>query len=145
MWTLSKIICLMILILLSVKDIQVHKVPSSVLFVAGTACLVYQLIIGKMHIVLILGGMGIGLLFLIISKVTREGIGYGDSYGILILGSFLGLWDILMVVAIAFFLLLCVTIPMLCLKKMSRTCALAFYPFLTLGYIGVLLLGGVQG
>ena len=46
-----------------------------------------------------------GVLFLGFSWATRERMGYGDSWAILILGIFLGLWGLLEVLAAAFFFL----------------------------------------
>lgn len=144
MWKISEMACLIVMIALSVKDIKMHKVSAYGLLAAGAASICYQWVIGKMDIKLILGGIVVGMLFIVISKVTQEGIGYGDSLGILILGIYLGIWGLLTVVSIAFFLLLCVMIPLLFIKRMSRKCALPFYPFLTIGYLGLLLMEGVN-
>lgn len=143
MWTISNIICLLYLLLLSAKDIKIHKVSVLMLIIAGAGCIGYQICARKMNIGLIIGGILVGVLFLIISKVTREGIGYGDSYGILILGMYLGIWEVLIVLSIAFFLLLFVAVSFFYRKRKSGKCALPFYPFLTCGYVGLLLMGGI--
>lgn len=49
--------------------------------------------------------MTVGILFLLISKVTEEGFGYGDSLAILILGIYLGFWGLIGVLSGAFLLL----------------------------------------
>lgn len=138
MWTLSQMVCLVFLIGMSVVDIRCHKVPVNVL-IAGMACAVlYQVFLmcsAGTEVLQIAGGVGIGALFLIVSKVTREGIGYGDSLGILSLGIYLGFMKLIEVLAGALFLLVIVSIVMLTVKKMSRKFTLAFYPFLTAGYV----------
>lgn len=145
MWTVSECICLWLLIIAAIRDIQVRKVSVYILLGSGILCILYHLTQRQMSIWIVLGGALVGAAFLIISKVTREGIGYGDSFGILVLGVFLGFWSILIVLSMAFFLLLVVLIPLLLRKKMSRTYTLPFLPFLAGGYLGFLLMGGVSG
>jgi len=135
MYKISEILCVLLLIVLSVRDIQTRKVSGLLLAAAGLASLIYQIAIGEMDWLLIAGGAAVGGIFLFISKVTREGFGYGDSIGIGVLGIFLGFLRILTVLSISFFLLLFVSIPVLWRKKMSKKYSLPFYPFLTAGYL----------
>lgn len=138
MWTLSQIVCLVFLVGMSVVDIRCHKVPVNVL-IAGTVCAVlyqiFQMCSAEIELWQVAGGAGIGVVFLLVSRVTREGIGYGDSWGILSLGIYLGFLKLIEVLAGALFLLVIISIVMLSIKKMSRKFALAFYPFLTAGYV----------
>lgn len=62
-------------------------------------------------------------------------MGYGDSWAILILGIFLGLWGVLEVLAAAFLLLTLVSVVLLARKRMSRRLSVPFYPFLAAGYL----------
>ena len=142
MCEISDMICLLILIYLSFWDLRKHMVPIAVIVVAGMAAVLCQIISGSVEIVSFMGGAALGLFFLLMSKVTEEGIGYGDSLGILILGIYLGFWKIVSVLLCTFFLLFCVLVPMLWRKKMSPKAGLAFYPFLTAGYFWVLMMGG---
>ena len=140
MWKISEVICLLILLLLSITDIQMRKVSVYTLAATGIGGILYQLLFGKMNIWLLMGGCLTGAAFVLLSKVTDEGIGYGDSVGIIILGIFLGFWRVLTVISAAFFLLLCVMIPVMWKKRMSRKVALPFYPFLTGGYICLMIM-----
>ena len=80
----------------------------------------------------ICAGIGVGVLFLFVSKVTEEAIGYGDSVAIMILGGYLGFWKVVGVLAAAFFTSgVCSVI----LAFRGRVKAMPFFPFLTLGYI----------
>ncbi len=142
MWIGSRMIGLLVMITLSVWDMKVKKVPAAVLIFAGVIVCIYCVLIERTNLWLHAAGGIIGMLFLIISKITKEGIGYGDSIGITILGVYLGLWDILSVLMTAFFLLLCVIIPLLCWKKMSKKVTLPFFPFLTMGYMCLIFMGG---
>ena len=142
MCEMSKILCLLVLAFLSWCDLRKHMIPTAVLVFAGAAAIIYQLFNPVFGIVSFIGGAVLGLLFLFISKVTEEGIGYGDSFGVLILGIYLGFWQMVSVLFWTFFLLLCALIPVLCKKKMSRKTGLAFYPFLTVGCFLVFMMGG---
>ena len=143
MWTISESICLMLLMIASVWDIWRREIPVYMIGGSGMLSLIYCVMGKGTDILLVGGGILVGVFFLIISKVTEEGMGYGDSLLILVLGCFLGFWDLLFVLSISFFLLLCVLIPVLWMKKMSRNYALPFLPFLTGGYLCFLLMGGV--
>ena len=143
MWTIDKVICLLFLIIVAVRDIQMRKISIYALITGGILSVLYQVIEGKMDILLILGGVLTGGMFLLISKVTGEGVGYGDSFLILVLGIYLGFYQLLIVLSAAFFLLLCVSLPVLWFKKMSGKCTVPFLPFLTGGYLCFVLTGGI--
>ena len=81
------------------------------------------------------GGAGVGILFLLVSKVTREGFGYGDSWAILALGIYLGLWGVLDVLVGTFCFLAVAALVCLTAKKMSRKHTIPFIPFLAAGYL----------
>lgn len=142
MLQIDKIVCLCILLLLSYTDILCHKVSVKILCVSNIMAIAHYFIFKEINTFLFLGGIGVGGMFLLVSKATREGMGYGDSWGILILGSYLGLWKLLSVLLAAFFFLAAAVIVILCKKKMSRRCTVPFFPFLTGGYVAVLLAEG---
>lgn len=144
MWTIDQGICLLYLVMVSVRDIQVKRISVYALLLGGVLSVTYQFMEGRMNNWLTIGGILVGTGFLLVSKVTHEGMGYGDSWLILILGSYLGIWQLFMVLSVAFFLLLCVSIPALWIRKMSRSYTLPFLPFLTGGYLCFLLTGGVS-
>ena len=135
MWTLSQIIGMGMLSVLSIVDIQFRKVPVEILAAANLAVLVYQIMFQKEDLWLVLGGVAVGFVFLGISWVSRQKMGYGDSWAILILGIFLGLWGVLEVLAAAFLLLTLVSVVLLARKRMSRRLSVPFYTFLAAGYL----------
>lgn len=143
MWTVSEWICLGILLLSSIWDIRRREIPVYLIIGSMILSTVYIVFGQGMDYLLAAGGTVVGIVFLLISKVTEEGVGYGDSLIILVLGSYLGFWNILFVLSVSFFLLLCILIPVLWMKKMSRKCTLPFLPFLLGGYVCFLLVGGV--
>ena len=145
------IFVLVILTGLSVSDIRNKKVSRKVLTLWGILTVFWKIVdfyqirvfLKKMeqtnveNLVGICAGIGVGVLFLLASKVTEEAIGYGDGWMICILGTFLGISDLLEVLAAAW-LLLSVT-AMICLvkKKWSRKTAFPLVPFLMTGYVFV--------
>ena len=145
MWTLSQMVCQMILVCLSVSDIYFRKIPAEILLLTNLAAVIYQIMIGQMDPWLIAGGAAVGGVFLYISKVTCEGIGYGDSWAILILGIFLVIWKLMEVLAGAFFILSLASVFFLARKKMSRKQSIPFFPFLAIGYLLQVLAGGMKG
>ena len=142
MWEISQVFCMGILLSLSVIDIHFRRIPVDILVMASIAALVYQGITRQADLWMAAGGAGVGILFLLVSKVTREGFGYGDSWAILALGIYLGLWGVLDVLAGTFCLLAAVSLICLTAKKMSRKHTIPFIPFLAAGYLLSVLTGG---
>ena len=137
------IVVLLILTGLSVSDIRNKKVSRKVLTLWGILTVFWKIVdfyqirvfLEKMEqtnvgdLVGICAGIGVGVLFLLVSKVTEEAIGYGDSVAIMVLGGYLGVVGVL---AAAFFTSgVCSVI----LAFRGRVKAMPFFPFLTLGYI----------
>ena len=136
------IVVLVILTGLSVSDIRNKKVSRKVLTLWGILTVIWKIVdfyqirvfLEKMEqtnvddLAGICAGIGVGVLFLLVSKVTEEAIGYGDSVAIMILG----FWKVVGVLAAAFFTSgVCSVI----LAFRGRVKTMPFFPFLTLGYI----------
>lgn len=90
MWEISQVFCMGILLSLSVIDIHFRRIPVDILVMASIAALVYQGITRQADLWMAAGGAGVGILFLLVSKVTREGFGYGDSWANFSLGNISG-------------------------------------------------------
>lgn len=154
MCKISEEICLLFMLILSVIDMRIRKVPAVPIVAAGIVGMGCQLMEKNLDWQQAAGGIVIGILFLSFSKVTEEGIGYGDSLGILSLGMYLGLWNLLMVLSITFFLVFIMFLLIFVRtffrkyfwgKPLAhRKLKMAFYPFLTGGYICFLLAGGMN-
>ena len=95
----------------------------------------------EIHPLLLATGAGVGLVFLLASRVTGESFGYGDSILIMIMGGFLGFWDILSLLTAAFLLAAVFSVIMLVQKKFNRKTAFPFVPFLMIAYTGGMILG----
>ena len=90
MWTVSRIVAMVILTGLSFMDYKIRKVPRDVLLLCMAGTVLYQAVTQNIDWIVSLGGGLIGMIFIGISKITREAIGYGDSLAILILES---IWE----------------------------------------------------
>ena len=98
---------------------------------------------GKCRLEIVGAGGLSGILFLWISKITNEAIGYGDSLAILILGIYLGIWGLLEVLMTAFFILGIIGLICVVIKRKKKGLAFPFYPFLTVGYLLGVCIGGI--
>ncbi|MDR1801860.1 MAG: prepilin peptidase [Lachnospiraceae bacterium] len=127
-----------ILIALSIWDFLTRKVPVVVLSGAVILAIIYHIISADINIFLILTGAGVGLLFCLLSRITRQRIGYGDGFTILFLGIFQGLWGILTTLCAAFILLL--PAAMIKFMRKKRNSELPFIPFLAAGFILTMIL-----
>ena len=140
------IFVLFMLTWLSVSDIRNKKVSGRALTLWGILTVFWKIVdFNQIRVFLekmeqtnvgdlagICAGIGVGVLFLLVSKVTEEAIGYGDSVAIMILGGYLGFWKVVGVLTAAIFTSgVCSVI----LALRGRVKTMPFFPFLTLGYI----------
>lgn len=123
----------------AVCDLWKQKIPVIYLLTGAGVAIVEAIVQCEKIWEIKVGGAGIGVIFLLIAKFTKEQIGYGDGWMVLILGIYLGIWELLQLLCVGFalcFVLSCVGIAC---KKMTRRTRIPFYPFLLAGYIGVML------
>lgn len=89
----------------------------------------------------VIAGFIAGLICMAISRITEESFGYGDSILVMILGSFLGIWELLYVMLFASALAALYSVMMILTKKMNRKSTIPFVPFIASGYIGGMMIG----
>ena len=128
---------------LSVMDCKIRKVPGNILMLCMAGSIIYQAVTRETDWRLSVAGGAIGILFLGMSRFTREAIGYGDSLAILILGIYLGIWGLLEVLATSFFILSVIALFCLVIRQKNRRLTFPFYPFLTVGYLFGICIGGL--
>lgn len=141
MWTMSEKVVVTGMLILSVIDIKWRKIPVRLLMIFSGVIIGITLFDGDLDCWLLIGGIGIGILFFIVSKLTNESIGYADSWMILLLGICQGFWGLLGTLTDAMFLLAIISLALIVLKPKMRKRRLPFLPFLTAGYIFYLLMG----
>ena len=140
-WLICRILFALYLCVLTVMDIR-RKRLNLVFLLSGFLLVAAGIFAARqIHPLLLLTGGGVGLVFFVTSKVTGEAFGYGDSLLILIMGSFLGFWDILSLLTAAFLLAAVFSAVMLVGRKFSRKTAFPFVPFLAIAYTGGMIFG----
>ena len=90
----------------------------------------------------IIAGILAGAFFLLLSKLTKESFGYGDSILIVIMGAFLGFWSLMSVLFMAFFMAGLFSVIMLLKTKFHKKSKFPFIPFLMAAYAGGIILNG---
>ncbi len=133
-----KIAGAMLLVLLTVIDIKTKRVPRIFLGIAiGSVCILC-LFGGAEEIIRSVLGAVIGLMFVVFSYITKEAIGYGDSWLMVWLGMLLGGWKLCILLFIAFTSAAMIgTLEIIRQKSFGKNSRIAFVPYLLWGYIGV--------
>ena len=137
MWL--EIILFLLLTLCAVWDGIKKEIPLLVVWLGITAAVI-------MHAARIIGGtwlsVGISVLpaaiFWIISLITREKIGYGDGWVLLMIGLFVGFMKCVLILMAALVFESIILLVMLVLGKIHKDEEVAFVPFLLLGLGAVL-------
>ena len=113
---------------------------SVIYLICGTVLAVFYQIMNRGNFWYIsVCGAATGCFFLLVSKYTGEQIGYGDSWMILNLGIYLGIWELICLLGIVFATVFLFSCAGLVSRRLSRHTRLPFYPFLMIGYIGVVV------
>ena len=80
-------------------------------------------------------GLAVGLVILLIGRITREKIGYGDGAVICAAGPALGFFEVCTMLGIAMFLLLFYSLVMLARGRLKKNSRVPFLPFLFAGFV----------
>lgn len=129
---------LIFLLICSVWDLRTQKIPIWLLGAGAGGTLLFCLFYSEVNFFQMIGGVGIGIVCLLISKVTGEALGYGDSLLICLLGSYAGFIRTLWTVTAAFGLAGIFSLIFFVGKGRYRENAIPFIPFLTVSYLGVM-------
>lgn len=133
-------IVFMLLAVCSVSDWRKKTIPYVFLVVLGMVVVAFTFLCNGTSARMRISGALMGILFLMISKCTHEAIGYGDSWILLLLGIHMGILKVLSVLSVAAVLAAVVSLFFLWKCHWKRQATLPFVPFLTISYLGVILL-----
>ena len=136
MWKVVRGISIVLwLCYLAIKDWKTKTVPTYVLLVGSVLPLFYgMLLLGenpKSH----MAGMAMGIFFLFLSRLTEEGIAYVDSWLILVLGFYLGFWEMVEMLTMMWMILTPVAMVCFIRRNGSRKTTIPMIPFLTIAYL----------
>ena len=138
-WKIAKMTGLIFLGAGAVQDIKHQEISIEYLITGTCVAVLYQAFFSRMPWYMWIAGMSCGIGFFILSKWSEEGIGYGDSWMIMNLGIFLGIWRLMVVLMGAFFAASITAGVGLISGKCTRKTRLSFFPFLVVGYVGMML------
>lgn len=130
----------LLLVICSVSDLRKRTIPILFLLILSVAVLGFTIFGDSVGVRLRVGGALLGILFLLISKCTKEAIGYGDSWLILLLGIQLGYLEAIGVLFAASLLAGVASLFFLWKCNWKRNTSLPFVPFLSISYLGAMLL-----
>ena len=140
-WNLCQIAFAVFLVVLAVADVRKKRLPLLLLLSGGFFIIAQSFCDRDISVISLAAGGMTGVLFLFVSRITKESFGYGDSILILIMGTFLGFWDILYLLMGAFHMAAVFSAVMLIKPRFDRKGSFPVVPFLTIAYIGGMLLG----
>lgn len=140
-WFICQCIFLVYIAALAVMDFKYRKLPLktllSGLFIAAAGCLCGR----EISPVLLATGGCMGIVFLLISRGSGESFGYGDSILILIIGIFLGFWNLMYLLLGAFSMAAVFSAVMMIKHRFNRKSSFPFVPFLAAAYLGGMFIG----
>ena len=130
----------LLLVMCSISDFKKKTMPAVLLIIFSITVLGFAIFGDSVGVRLWVGGAILGMLFLLISKCTKEAIGYGDSWLILLLGIQLGSLEAIGVLFAASLLAAVSSLFFLWKCNWKRDTSLPFVPFLCISYLGAMLL-----
>lgn len=132
---IGRLVCMGYLMGLSIVDIRLRHIPELMLGMGSVLAAGYSILSREVPLALCAWGLLLGTAFVGVSRITKEAVGYGDSWIVCILGVYLGIWKLLLLLAAAFAALGAAAMAVLVLRKWSRKASLPAIPFITAGYI----------
>ena len=129
-----------LLLICGIYDYKRKRIPVVLLVLASVAVLIFVMCFNKATLWSRLWGGMLGIVFFLISKYTKEAVGYGDSWIILLLGVYLGRMEALKVLLLA--AIGAAVFALFCLWKQhwKRNVTIPFVPFLVAAYAGAMFL-----
>lgn len=142
-WILAGVTLVMLLIC-AISDVKNKRIPVCVIMAGAVGTVLCALIQPGITLGKMLSGMMLGIIMIIISIVTDEQIGIGDSLIFGVLGIGHGFGAGIAVLGISLGLTAVTAVILLCLKKVGKRDQIAFVPFILTGYC-LALAGGMCG
>lgn len=139
MQSVANLIILLYLAVLAYLDIRKRTVPTALLAAGAAAVLLYQVFYIRSDLMTLILGVLPGVFCLGLGRLTREKLGYGDGWLLLILGLFLGITKVISLLLGACLLVLLYALFLLLRRRLTRQESVPFLPFLLLAYTGLLL------
>ena len=140
MCEIEQVIVTVLLMVMAYRDLRTKQVSCLALVIMAILVVVIRMLFVEDTIWSTLGGVAVGISFFLISKYSRESVGYGDSWLILLLGVLIGGKKVMEVIFIASFMAALFSVGYGLVRGWNRKNTIPFIPFLALAYVGVVLL-----
>ncbi len=143
MWEQAGCLCTAVLLAYhSAFDIKRQRIPgrslaAGVLVSCGWA--MGKGLLGAYSWAILGAGLLPGIAVLLLARVTREQVGQGDGWELVIMGNGMGLSNCLLALGTALLGIFLVSVALLMAGKAKRGTRIAFVPFLGMGTVTVLL------
>lgn len=122
------------------SDWKSKEIPTFTMILFSISTVLLTIVCGEENLGLVAGGGVVGLLFFLISKLTKEAIGYGDSWVILLLGIYLGGVRLLWLLFFASVGASLFSLFYLWKHNWKKSSTIPFVPFLAVAYLGVMFI-----
>lgn len=141
MLEIIRIIALVIFLFLEgIRDLRKRKISMITVMVVGAIGIILRLGNIRENELEILGGILIGVILLLLAKLTREKIGYGDGWILVVTGVYLGFYGNMYLLLLSLFLASLVSIFLLAVKKANGKTELPFVSFMLPSYLLLLVI-----
>ncbi len=140
-----KIVLIVLLLVASVVDFRIKEIHIAVIIGCGLLSLVYSIAavyLGECTVFDTLLALIPGAIMLLVSRLSRQRLGYGDGLMALAVAPVFGLEGVMFALFIAFSASGMLSIILLILRKAGRNTRIPFLPFMTVG-LGVMMLAKV--
>ncbi len=124
--------------IMSVIDWKKREIPIWLLVLMSVMVTIFAFFCKDVSVGYRLAGAFLGITFFIVSRFTKEAIGYADSWLMVILGVHLGIFRVLQVLFAASLMAAIFSVFYLWKQRWKRNATLPFVPFLAVAYIGVM-------
>lgn len=121
-------------------DLKKQEIPLILLLKMGICIGLFRILIVDLSCKEMISGLLIGVAFLGVGKLTKEAIGYGDGWIILLLGFYKGGFVLLQIVLTASMAAAVVSGIYCIWNGWKKRHTIPFVPFLAVAYLGVVLL-----
>lgn len=133
MWI--EIVLFLFLAVCAVFDGLKRRVPLAVIWIGMLTAVCFRIggIMGETSLVLTAAALLPGAGFFLLSFLTKEKVGYGDGWALLMIGLFVGVYRCFLILLAGLVAESVVAIALLAVGKIKRDREIPFLPFLLLG------------
>ncbi len=126
----------------SYRDVRYQSLRTGTLLLSAVVGIWMHLLFARIGLLDMAGGMSVGAFLYLIAYLSGEKIGKGDALLVTVCGIFLGFWETILLLWIAFLLAGIFGFIMMKFRHVGRDHQIPFVPFLLVGYVFCLMMWG---